>query len=279
MIPSCETPLLSVCIFTYNRARFLKEALNCFLAQIYDVDGLVEVVVSDNHSDDETPEIVKGYQSRFPYLFYHRNESNVGAERNMLKAVSLAHGKYAWLFCDDDLIEPGALKRVVELLEADPELYVVHINHSMWDAAMQRELVASVAETQEDARVETGQALLRLVGMRIGLASSLVVRRREFLQTDFIGHIGQSITSLGIAESGELPRGHLSPLLSALRFFNTQRLSPHILLPGSCRRSRRRRSSRPACGRWLRRGRCRPRSSPPSRPLRTSRSTFRGPCG
>ena len=53
--------LVSVCIGTFNRARYLRECLDSVFAQTY---RNFEVVVADNASPDETAEIVRGYGER-----------------------------------------------------------------------------------------------------------------------------------------------------------------------------------------------------------------------
>ena len=184
MIIIKPTPLVSVCIFTYNRARFLKEALDCFVKQISEIDQPVEVVISDNHSTDETEEVVKLYQSEYPYIVYSRNEENIGPNRNMLKAVTLAQGEYAWLFCDDDLIRRGALKKVLDVIAANPDVHVIHLNYSGWTTDMRQQVEAPSHQTQEDRKVASGQEFLRLVDLAVGLGSSVIARRSEFLQTD-----------------------------------------------------------------------------------------------
>ena len=51
-------PLVSICIPTYNDARFLRESLDSIVNQTY---SNKEIIVSDNVSTDETEKIVKEY--------------------------------------------------------------------------------------------------------------------------------------------------------------------------------------------------------------------------
>src|SRR5262249_43627784 len=80
--PKAETsePLLSICIPTYNRSHFLKECLRSLFAQTFD-HSAVEVIVSDNASTDDTPNVVRKYAERYPIVKYVRNETNIGADR------------------------------------------------------------------------------------------------------------------------------------------------------------------------------------------------------
>ena len=115
-------PELSVCIPTWNRAPYLALLLDSLLPQATDE---VEVVVSDNGSDDDTERVVEAYRPRFPRLVYHRWERNMGADRNYLKSVEVASGKYCWLSGSDDLAAPGAVERILRRARAgEHEIYL-----------------------------------------------------------------------------------------------------------------------------------------------------------
>jgi glycosyltransferase involved in cell wall biosynthesis len=112
-----ETPLLTIAVPTYNRAQYLDQLLSKILEQISD-DARVELIVSDNASPDSTFEVVSGYLNRGAAIRYIRNETNVGADRNILQCYEQASGKYVWILSDDDLIEPGTVQRVMNALSS-----------------------------------------------------------------------------------------------------------------------------------------------------------------
>lgn len=123
-------PLLSICIPTYNRAELLYSCLAVLAPQVKKLKGKVELVVSDNCSIDETAEVVKIAQHWGP-IRYHRNPENVGAAGNLLVcAYELARGEFAWIIGDDDIIRPGGLERVINVLEKYPEIDFVFVNTS-----------------------------------------------------------------------------------------------------------------------------------------------------
>jgi glycosyltransferase involved in cell wall biosynthesis len=62
--------LLSICIPTRNRARFLRDILTAFAQQVADAHlGPDQVVfyISDNAAEDETPEIIRGFAKKVPW--------------------------------------------------------------------------------------------------------------------------------------------------------------------------------------------------------------------
>ncbi|MCM8797759.1 MAG: glycosyltransferase, partial [Candidatus Omnitrophica bacterium] len=96
---------LSICIPTYNRARFLEETLESVTSQVNDN---VEVVVVDGASTDNTAEVAERYRKKIANLVYYRGEKRLGVDRDMAKTIEISRGMYCWLLSDDDLLKPGA---------------------------------------------------------------------------------------------------------------------------------------------------------------------------
>ena len=106
-------PLLSYAFITYNRSQYLRKSLRSALQQVGN-DPLVEVLVSDNASTDETRTLVEEQQKRFKNLRYHCNETNVGAAGNLHKAIQRSRGEYVIVAGDDDYLLDGALRVVLD---------------------------------------------------------------------------------------------------------------------------------------------------------------------
>lgn len=114
---------LSICIPTYNRERFLAETLESIVGQLDgDIRDTVEICVSDNASTDGTEGLVREYAGRHPNMVYHRWPENMGADRNYLKVVDIAHGEFCWLFGSDDVMVPGAVRRVLAEIDTQPDI-------------------------------------------------------------------------------------------------------------------------------------------------------------
>ena len=85
------SPKISIIIPTFNRERYLAQAIESALSQDYEN---LEIIVMDNASTDSTAKIVKQYinDSRITYVV---NENNVGMVRNWKKALdSYARGDW-----------------------------------------------------------------------------------------------------------------------------------------------------------------------------------------
>lgn len=127
-----KPPLLSVCIPTYNRAQWLRTSLRLLTPLIAQAGDLVEVVISDNASDDETAEVVREAASLMP-IRYHRNDENIGFMRNIQSLpTDLAQGEFVWLLGDDDLVCEGAIAQILSTLKQHPDIDYLYVNHSTW---------------------------------------------------------------------------------------------------------------------------------------------------
>lgn len=102
-------PLVSVAVITYNMAHYLPQLLDSILKQ--KVNFAYEIVVDDDHSPDNSREILCEYQRRYPDKFVlSLRDNNVGGSRNMYGVLRKCRGKYIailegddWWECDDKL--------------------------------------------------------------------------------------------------------------------------------------------------------------------------------
>lgn len=93
---------ISICIPQYNRIKYLLKSLSQIESQEY---TNIEIVISDDGSTDETElEIIK-LQSNYKFpIIYHKNEINLGYDRNYRKSMELASGDYCIVIGNDDSI-------------------------------------------------------------------------------------------------------------------------------------------------------------------------------
>lgn len=105
-------PLVSIAIPTYNRAdSFLKEALESAVNQTY---PNIEILVSDNCSEDETERVVEGFQDS--RIRYFRQPQNIGSNKNCNFCLEHARGKYIVFLFDDDLLDTDFVETCINAL-------------------------------------------------------------------------------------------------------------------------------------------------------------------
>ena len=83
--------------------------------------GDLELIVSDNASDDDTVETVKGYARADRRVRLSVNPADIGSHENMNRVLAEAHGRYFRWISADDWLEPGCLSACVGALECQPE--------------------------------------------------------------------------------------------------------------------------------------------------------------
>jgi len=168
---------LSICIPTYNFGRFIGETLSSIVPQAGED---VEIVVLDGGSTDNTSEVVEGFRSVFPRLFYRRKEKKGGIDQDMAESVSLARGEYCWLFSSDDVMEPGKIPEVLEAIRTGHDVYLCGLTlctldmhplrrHPVLDAPAGAAFDLSVATERREyfRRAETTTAFFSFCGSLI----------------------------------------------------------------------------------------------------------------
>lgn len=123
---------LSICVPTYNRAHFLERLFPHLREACGTFDFTYEIVVSDNCSPDNTPEVVERFRAEGMPIRYFRQDENKPAS-NILSVYHRARGKYLVYVADDDLIIPEALADNVRFMMANPELRACYTPWEVYD--------------------------------------------------------------------------------------------------------------------------------------------------
>jgi glycosyltransferase involved in cell wall biosynthesis len=107
-----ERELISVVIPTYNHAHFLKSALQSVVDQTY---TNWEVIVVNNYSNDNTIDVVNGFDDSRIKLFNFKNHGIIAAGRN--KGIAESSGQYIAFLDSDDIWYVDKLKQCIDKLK------------------------------------------------------------------------------------------------------------------------------------------------------------------
>lgn len=111
-----EKPLVSVLLASYSHARYVEAAVRSVMAQT----GVpFELIVVDDGSPDESPEILKRLSQELHFEFISR--PNKGLVPTMNELLEKAQGKYFCSFASDDIMPQGRLKTQSSYLNAHPD--------------------------------------------------------------------------------------------------------------------------------------------------------------
>lgn len=107
--------ILSICIPTYNRGTYLKKTLENYINCTSFNE--IEIVISDNCSTDDTETIVKSFTDKYRNIKYQKLEQNIGADRNITKAMLMGRGKYLKLQNDNVYIKDEMLTKILGIIK------------------------------------------------------------------------------------------------------------------------------------------------------------------
>ena len=155
------SPLVSIGLPMRNEEKVIEQALDSLLDQTYEN---IEVVISDNASDDSTEEIARAYARRDPRVRYHRQPTNIGLQANFAFVIRAATGSFfRWVGGDDEL-ERSYIARCLPVLVDDPRLLMVTSQQSFTERdGIQRTEPYLGSALRSDSAVERFDELLRLL--------------------------------------------------------------------------------------------------------------------
>lgn len=117
--------VVSIVCATYNHEQYIREAIDSFLIQ--ETDFPFEIIIHDDASTDNTPNIIKEYYLQYPDIirpiYQKENQYSKGGFKPSVHAASYSRGKYIALCEGDDYwINKQKLQIQVEAMERHPEV-------------------------------------------------------------------------------------------------------------------------------------------------------------
>ncbi len=106
----------------YNSAMYIGESISSVLNQTFKD---LELIVVNDCSTDNTPEIIKSYSDKDPRVHLINNETNLQPAISRNKALQNAKGKYIAILDSDDIALPNRLETQYNFLEKNPDIALV----------------------------------------------------------------------------------------------------------------------------------------------------------
>ena len=215
-----KSPKVSVCIPVYNRPDYVAEAIESVLCQTF-TD--FELIITDNCSTDNTPEVIKSYAAKDKRVKYYRNQYNMGISSSINRALLLSRGEYIKFLFSDDKLAPQCLALFVDALDNHPKVSLVtSFTQSFGDDGHIRDKSFFPGTGKLDGK--TYQKDLLLNGNWPGSHSSVMFRRRDLhigffnhMWKDWVGDLEMYIRLLGVGDAYVVPQ-----ILSYLRIHDQQ---------------------------------------------------------
>ena len=191
-VPSTTPPLVSVVVPTFNRTRFLGDALTSALGQRY---SAIEILIADDASTEDVHGTVVA-KFWIPASNITAIHATWGWGSILWSALSRASGKYVANLHDDDAWDPDFLASLVPVLEADDTLSAAFCDHHVVDEAGTLDLTATEANTRKWHRDRLRRGTLRpfaeaaVVWQAVPAAMAAVFRKSAIDWSDFPPEVG-----------------------------------------------------------------------------------------
>ena len=112
---------LSILLVTYNQEKYIRESLDSILMQ--DLPDSCEIVIADDHSTDNTPDIIKKVldNAKVEYRML-QSHANIGINKNYQRGFKACSGKFVAVMEGDDYwTDPFRIKKHIQFLEVHRE--------------------------------------------------------------------------------------------------------------------------------------------------------------
>ena len=120
-----NNPKVSIVLPTYNGEKYLSSSIQSILKQTFQ-DW--ELIVVNDCSTDQTPDIIKKYIEKDNRIKVINNESNQKLPKSLNIGFSQATGKYLTWTSDDNEYYPDALNKMYHFLENNTDIGMVYAN-------------------------------------------------------------------------------------------------------------------------------------------------------
>ena len=182
-------PHISVCMPTFNQARYLPEAVDSVLHQTWKD---FELIVFDDASSDDTALVIRRFSDE--RIRYFRQNRNVGIARNRNDCLAVATGRYiAWLDSDDSY-HLEMLARQSAVLDARDQVGLIYGAFDVMDASGQQ-LPAWPLPFSSDIVEKSAEAFAELSLCNYITTATVMVRRSSHDRAGlFAAEIGRSST-------------------------------------------------------------------------------------
>lgn len=111
-----EKPAISIVIPVYNQVATISRSIESALRAAQELPQ-VEIVVSENHSNDGTSEVVANYSGKVKLV---RPDHHLGMASNWNYAVNSCSGEWVGMLSGDDQILPSYIPALREAIALDP---------------------------------------------------------------------------------------------------------------------------------------------------------------
>ena len=197
-----STPLISICIATYNQSNYIEECIISVLSQ--ESEFTWELLVGDDGSTDGTSQKIASLTSHLKNARHFRHETRLGASANMQFLFKKAKGEYVAHLDGDDYWLPHKLQKQIQHL-------LTHTNHvAIYSNALVCNEIGQITGRFNDVSDASIDLNMLMTHGNFLNNSSMILRRQQALEfcqietpfLDYQGHLQHAGRGL-LAHLGE----------------------------------------------------------------------------
>ncbi len=214
---------LTIAIPTFNRAQYLRRCLESVIDAAGGLLVEIELLISDNGSTDETPEVIEEVCEAGILIRYHHYEENRGPDWNILNCYTLAQGQYVWIVGDDDVLLQGSIGAVLALIRRQ-ESGIIHVGVKPFRSESELEFQADRTASVDVLLVDDPYEYIQLVNFPVVFITSSIVNKAAVPVEEWGRFIGTNLVQLAWllpAMTAGFPNAYIQNYLVGGRIDNT----------------------------------------------------------
>lgn len=181
-----DTPLVSVIVVAYNSSKYILETLQSIYNQTYQN---IELIVTDDHSTDDTVNVCKNYLKQFEDRFVRtiivESPVNTGVSANDNRGLMASSGEWIKYIAGDDLLEPDCIEKFVKYISKYDAGFVFSNINQLINGVISKQPVPNQAIAFFKLNAEEQYERLIEDGMAINLSPSAFIKASILKQNPF----------------------------------------------------------------------------------------------
>ena len=187
-------PILSICITTKNRAKYLEETILSILNQ---KPSLIEIVIIDSSLDDKTKNIINKFNLIDPIFKYIKNQK-LNLDEGYEEAVLNSNGLYCWLLPDDDIIIEESINIILNNISLGYDLILLNLECYNIELTLSLKQKLKKSETDLFYSKNDLNKFLDEMGNLLSYIGSIVIKKSVWLSKPRTSYFGSWFVHVGV---------------------------------------------------------------------------------